>query len=64
VHLRDHAHGAEIVDDGVGPESSDVDGTGLTGMRELVAFFGGEFRAGPRATGRYTVWARFPPETH
>jgi signal transduction histidine kinase len=50
----------EVVDDGVGAASVDGDGKGLIGMRERVAFFGGDFRAGPRAAGGYAVWARFP----
>jgi signal transduction histidine kinase len=32
----------------------------LVGMCERVAFFGGEFSAGPGAAGGFVVRARFP----
>ncbi len=37
-----------------------ADGRGLTGMRERVALFGGELRAGPKPEGGFTVRARLP----
>ena len=36
------------------------DGHGLTGMRERVALYGGQFAAGPGSGGGFTVTARFP----
>lgn len=63
VTVRADADGVEVevTDDGQGATAAvDADGKGLIGMRERVAFFGGDFRAGSRAGGGFTVWARFP----
>ena len=54
-----------VQDDGRGSEAlTDGQGSGLTGMRERVAMFGGALRAGPLETGRgFRVEARLPYES-
>jgi signal transduction histidine kinase len=51
----------EVTDDGRGP-SPDMDGSGrgVIGMRERVAFLGGEIRTGARPGGGFLVHARLP----
>jgi signal transduction histidine kinase len=50
----------EIVDDGAGTANGHVGGHGLIGMRERVSVFGGEFEAGPRDGGGFSVRASLP----
>lgn len=52
-----------VTDDGH-PEvaHSDHAGRGVAGMRERVALYGGTLRAGPLASGGWSVTARFPPQ--
>jgi signal transduction histidine kinase len=50
----------EILDSGAGDVNGDGTGHGLVGMRERVAMFGGEFRAGRLENGGFGVHARLP----
>lgn len=74
IGYADDAVMIEVADDGADPHAApapagaapalastaDAGGRGLTGMRERVALFGGELRAGPEPGGGFTVRARLP----
>jgi signal transduction histidine kinase len=65
VRREDRTLLIDVVDDGLGAKAaSDVShrGRGLIGMRERVALFGGELKAGPRPEGGFAVHARIPLE--
>jgi signal transduction histidine kinase len=53
----------EVTDDGTRAATSTGGGQGIIGMRERVAIYGGDFAAGPRRQGGFTVTARLPFES-
>jgi len=63
VALQYREEGLRMVvsDDGKGAAAlSDGLGSGLSGMRERVAMYGGIFRAGPRPVGGFEVEVELP----
>ena len=62
IGCADEAVTIEVTDDGTSEPANAVPagGHGLAGMRERVAIFGGELRAGPRSGGGFAVRARLP----
>jgi signal transduction histidine kinase len=64
LHYTETMLALDVRDDGAGnggdPASSA--GNGLIGMRERVALFGGELRAGRDPAGGFSVHARLPIE--
>ena len=49
-----------VTDDGRPRSTGDAGGHGLMGMRERVALYGGELKAGPHPDGGFSVEARLP----
>lgn len=61
LRYDDDAIEVEVTDDGRGPPTgADGSGRGLLGMRERVAFLGGEIRTAARPGGGFMVHARIP----
>jgi signal transduction histidine kinase len=60
VHCTDDALTVDVIDNGAGSGRASAGGHGLVGMRERVALFGGELRAGPRPEGGFAVHATLP----
>jgi signal transduction histidine kinase len=60
VHHRAGDINAEVSTEGSAPSNLAGSGRGLAGLRERVALLGGDFDAGPRSGGGFTVRARIP----
>jgi signal transduction histidine kinase len=60
LRYRDSELAVEVRDDGTAEANGDGNGSGLIGMRERVALFGGSLSAGPTPGGGFSVEARLP----
>lgn len=60
VRYTEDAVVIEVSDDGSGTSAGRGTGNGLVGMRERVALFGGELRAGRRVEGGWALHATLP----
>jgi len=60
VRYAEDAVVIEVTDDGSGGSAGRGTGNGLVGMRERVALFGGELRAGRRVEGGWALHATLP----
>jgi signal transduction histidine kinase len=60
LRYGDDALDVQVRDDGRGNGDGGGTGSGLIGMRERVATYGGSLDAGPAARGGFAVRARFP----
>ncbi|MDR7352514.1 sensor histidine kinase [Glycomyces algeriensis] len=60
VHHRAGDITVEVSTEGSAPSNLAGSGRGLAGLRERVALLGGDFDAGPRSGGGFTVRARIP----
>jgi signal transduction histidine kinase len=61
LRYRESTIEVEVTDDGRGPTSAtEAVGRGLIGMRERVALFEGDLRAGAKPEGGFFVYARIP----
>ena len=60
VRYQENAIVLEVVDDGAGSSGGRGTGNGLVGMRERVALFGGDLRAGRRVEGGWALQATLP----
>ncbi len=60
VRYAEDAVVLEVTDDGAGSTGGGGTGNGLVGMRERVALFGGELRAGKRIEGGWALHATLP----